>query len=143
PGTQRLYVPAEEGRLDYDRDNLTPPNARANSIEIPIKTLDEYGLENVWFMKVDVEGHELDVLKGAQATLERCRPNLLVEIEQRHVSFPMNRVFEHLEGLGYRGHFCYRGALRPLSEFSPRQHQEALLPDVFSPDYVNNFLFLP
>jgi FkbM family methyltransferase len=37
-------------------------------------------LEKVNFMKVDVEGHELEVLRGAYNTLSRHRPILLVEL---------------------------------------------------------------
>jgi FkbM family methyltransferase len=37
-------------------------------------------LEKVSFLKVDVEGHELEVLRGAQNTLSKYRPILLVEL---------------------------------------------------------------
>lgn len=43
-------------------------------------TIDSLGLENVGFMKIDVEGHELACLRGAAQTIRRDRPTLLVEI---------------------------------------------------------------
>jgi FkbM family methyltransferase len=46
---------------------------------IEIKTLDSYNFENVTFIKIDVEGYELEVLKGAKNTIEKCRPDILVE----------------------------------------------------------------
>lgn len=50
------------------------------SIEVPMKTLDSFGLENVNFMKIDVEGHELQVLEGGEETLELNNyPKLLFE----------------------------------------------------------------
>lgn len=42
------------------------------------RTLDEFDLE-VDFLKIDCEGYELEVLKGAVDTLERCRPAICVE----------------------------------------------------------------
>ena len=37
---------------------------------IQVKKLDEYNLENINFLKIDVEGHEKEVLQGAVKTLE-------------------------------------------------------------------------
>lgn len=39
----------------------------------------------VSFMKVDVEGFEPGVLEGARETIDRDRPSLLLEIEDRHL----------------------------------------------------------
>jgi FkbM family methyltransferase len=41
-------------------------------------------LEKVDFLKVDVEGHELEVLRGAQNTLSKYRPILLLELWQEN-----------------------------------------------------------
>ena len=54
------------------------------TIRVPLRTLDSYNLSNIGFIKIDVEGHELDVLRGAEVTLRRDQPNLLIEIENRH-----------------------------------------------------------
>ena len=45
-------------------------------------------LDNVYsgtagFIKIDVEGHEQAVLDGAVETIDRCRPRLLVEVDER------------------------------------------------------------
>ena len=42
-------------------------------------TIDSLDLPRVDLMKIDVEGMELEVLAGAQATLDRCKPLLTVE----------------------------------------------------------------
>ena len=47
--------------------------------DIPMKTLDNYAFENVDFMKMDCEGYELFVLRGAEKTIERCHPVVIVE----------------------------------------------------------------
>jgi FkbM family methyltransferase len=47
---------------------------------VEVRTLDSYSLENVGFIKMDVEGNELSVLKGARETIARCgRPKVLFE----------------------------------------------------------------
>jgi len=43
------------------------------------KTLDSFNFENVDYIKVDVEGHELKVLKGAEKTIKKYYPTITVE----------------------------------------------------------------
>ena len=47
---------------------------------VQIKCLDEFNLNGVSLIKIDVEGYELEVLKGALQTLERCRPSIILEL---------------------------------------------------------------
>ena len=49
------------------------------SYEVPVRTLDSYGLEDVGFMKIDVEGFELEVLRGGVETINRCKPIMYIE----------------------------------------------------------------
>jgi hypothetical protein len=51
------------------------------------------------FIKIDVEGAELDVLLGAGATLAARRPRLLIEV---HPEAPAADLLRYLDGLGYR-----------------------------------------
>lgn len=51
-----------------------------DSLKLKVKPLDFFNIENVGFIKIDVEGHELDVLKGALNTLARSNyPPILFE----------------------------------------------------------------
>lgn len=47
--------------------------------DIPLRTLDGFDLQDVDFIKIDCEGGELAVLKGAEQTLLRCKPCIIVE----------------------------------------------------------------
>ena len=60
--------------------------------------------------QVDVEGHEEAVLEGARATIERCRPNILIESrnDARHALEHVRRFFKALD---YRGYFIRRGRI--------------------------------
>lgn len=44
-----------------------------------IVTLDSLGFTNIDFIKIDCEGYEFPIVKGASETLKRCRPVVIVE----------------------------------------------------------------
>ncbi len=46
---------------------------------IPLKTLDSFELQDVDFIKIDTEGYELFAIRGAEETIKRCRPVMIVE----------------------------------------------------------------
>lgn len=50
-----------------------------DGLSVNIHRLDDYNFENVDFIKVDCEGYEYFVLKGATETLKRCKPVVIVE----------------------------------------------------------------
>ena len=45
-------------------------------------TLDSFQFDDVSLIKIDVEGHELEVLEGARDTIKRCKPVLYVESDR-------------------------------------------------------------
>lgn len=147
PGSAVLYVPLKNGRVDDESASLKEAEGEALRIEVPVRTLDEYGLDNVQVIKMDVEGRELPALEGGAKTIRRWRPTILVEIEQRHHDEPIAEVFGRIHetiGPGYATSFLDRsGQLRPLSEFDVERQQLALRDNPLSRDYVRNFFFLP
>ena len=46
---------------------------------IPLLRIDSFGFDVVDLIQLDVEGSELDALKGAKKTIERCRPVIVIE----------------------------------------------------------------
>ncbi len=111
--------------------------------EVQLKRLDDFGLREVGFIKIDAEGCESKVLAGAEQTLSCWRPVLLVEIEQRHLQRPIDEVFREILGRGYAGSFLCRGERLPLARFSLEGHQLARLNGDRSRPYINNFIFEP
>jgi FkbM family methyltransferase len=76
------------------------------STEIEMMQLDQYAerLGRVDFIKCDVEGAELLVLRGAQSTLRRFRPKLVLEIDDRWVrsfGWTTGEVLSFLRQIGY------------------------------------------
>ena len=61
--------------------------------------------ENIGFIKIDVEGHEKNVLLGAEKIIKKCKPNLLVEIEERHTNDKVQNIVNFINDLGYKSFF--------------------------------------
>lgn len=90
-----LGVGNEEGKFQLNND--TPENlgmgwidnsSAQNSdslVTINVTTLDDYlmgmELDSVNFIKIDVEGFEINVLKGAKKIIEKFKPTLFIEVE--------------------------------------------------------------
>ena len=55
-----------------------PRHLRLHEYPCTIRPLDSLGLSPA-FIKIDVQGHELEVLRGAEQTLARCHPLLMIE----------------------------------------------------------------
>jgi len=70
----------------------------AAAVEIKMITIDSLGLARLDFLKIDIEGMELEALEGAAACLARCRPVLIVE----SMKSDKGKLYEALEKQGYR-----------------------------------------
>lgn len=82
---------------------------RHRAVPTPLVSVDDWcaaaAVDRVDVIKVDVEGAEQQVLDGARHVLDRSRPTLLVELEDRHLGrfgTDARRVFDGLLAHGYR-----------------------------------------
>lgn len=115
-------------------------------IRVQTATLDELADRNIGFVKIDVEGHELNVLAGAERLIAKQRPTFLVEAEERHHAGATKRLFAFFAERNYRGLFVSGKSLLPVESFVPAMQNAAVLRnDVPRKDFVypNNFLFVP
>ena len=115
---------------------------RIKTRPVALRTLDSYALNEVAFIKIDVEGHEEAVLRGAEATLATNRPAVLVESEDRHNPGAPGRLAAWFAERGYDGFFVKRGRLCPVGMLQPADRDARNL-DVPGGLYVNNFLYMP
>ncbi len=145
-GTTVLRVPRHEGgRATIDADNPLDPAAETDTVTVPMRRLD--GLvpaDGVGFIKIDVEGHELAVLKGADACLRASRPALLIEIDDTMHPHTMRDTTAFLTERGYRGYFMWAGRIHPLDALNPAVHQRATSgpASTAASPYVRNFVFV-
>jgi FkbM family methyltransferase len=116
--------------------------------EVEMKRLDDFGIANCSFIKIDVEGHEEAVLDGASALIAAQRPALMVELNEDFNPGVVQRLAARYAALNYRGLFLSQGKLHPVAQFDPACHQKAenLKPRHKLPhgaEYINNVLFVP
>lgn len=83
------------------QDRLVLPESHA--IEVEARTIDSFKFSRVKFIKIDTEGHELQVLEGAIDTICYARPVILLEQagnEAKYNGRTRNEASEFLESLG-------------------------------------------
>lgn len=151
-GEADLLIPEDNNQLVYGLASLEPRSLaegqKLASARVPMARLDAIVDEDVAFVKIDVEGHELNVLNGAVAVLENSQPVFLVEAEDRHRAQATRLLFEFFDARGYCGYFLAAGGAVPVDQFRVDAMQDAsvLLPDggrKNGKSYINNFFFFP
>jgi FkbM family methyltransferase len=150
-GNAELFIPSGDNGPVYGLASLEARNHVPDgsvSAHVPTARLDAVVDQDVAFVKIDVEGHELNVLNGAVELVERCQPVCLVEAEDRHRAEATRSVFEFFRLRSYRGFFLKEDDVVDVEAFDSRRLQDA---DALCPDggrkegrvYVNNFFFFP
>lgn len=151
-GNADLFTPRDRDALVYGLASLEPRQVSSDqavvSTKVPTDRLDAIVQEGVAFVKIDVEGHELNVLNGAIELLEHSQPVFLVEAEDRHREQATRSLFEFFGQRSYRGYFIRNGCAYPIQEFRVEELQDetVLLPDGgrrSGKSYINNFFFFP
>jgi FkbM family methyltransferase len=105
PGTAVLFIPVLDGFPLTGWASLSPGNCPGvgehMEKRVSLRTLDSFDIDAVSLIKIDVEGHEVEVLRGAKQTLLRSRPCVLVEVkphnEHEVVSFFSQLNYERRE----------------------------------------------
>jgi FkbM family methyltransferase len=146
-GTAALYLPESGPGVGVS----SLERGRGDFVTVRLTTLDALDLTDVTFIKLDVEGHEMPVLRGGATTIQRDGPTLLVELEERIQ--PIQPVLDLLGQWGYVGSVLPNGDWVPLAHFDLGAHQRATIARVDHsflrhvvwprPRYVNSVLFRP
>jgi FkbM family methyltransferase len=151
-GEADLVIPRVGRELVHSLASIDPDvvsNADEFALEpVSVRRLDSVICDGVGFVKVDVEGHELHVLQGASALIDRSRPAFLVEAEERHRPGATRSLFQFFHERGYDGFFIKNGDVLGVDQFEPGalQNAAALRPDGGRRRglyYINNFFFFP
>jgi FkbM family methyltransferase len=121
---------------------------RCRVIDVPTVALDDYfggQPAHIGAIKIDAEGHELAVLKGAAGIIAAHRPTILCESEDRHkAGGTVAAVIAFMAAQNYSAYFFDQSVLRPAAEFDPHIHQRQGQGRFWeAPGYCNSFLFTP
>ncbi len=111
---------------------ISEDEVKIDAKNVEVVELDSLRLE-VFFMKVDVEGFELDVLEGARSTIAKFLPVILIEIQSAS-TFEKVKVF-----LGELGYFSV--LVQPKANLSAKLIEKNRN-DSYSSDF-NNYVWVP
>lgn len=138
----------EEQRVFYvDTKRLSNSSFRLldgidqQEIRVAVTALDDMDLAPIGFLKVDVEGEELKVLKGAEGHIEATSPTIMCEIYPRFNDGPVADTFQWLFDRGYAAFYNRRAeGLTPVRSL---QHGVDVASDPkMLPTHDGDFLFV-
>ena len=100
-----------------------------HTVKVQKHKLDDLLLnKNIGFIKIDVEGHEKEVIDGSRNIITKNRPTLLVEIEERHSKKRVVDTINYINKLGYKSYFLLGNELIETQKLTTFKS-------------VNNFIF--
>lgn len=139
-GSTKLRVLKSNDRLStIEAENTIEKFGDVQLVKVPVRKIDDYDYEDkVSFIKIDVEGHEEAVIKGAFNIIRRDHPFLLIEIEERHKKNSIEQVKNLLQKFGYQGFYYMNGLLHNLELFNLSDHHTFNKP---GQPYIFNFVY--
>jgi len=141
-GEADFHIPMNNGRILNQVATLRDLDAGTDfiTIKVPTRRLDGLDLGDIGFIKIDAEGFEKQIIEGGLETIARCRPVMLIEIEEAHTGEDLWASLKFIESLGYTTHGFHEGKVQPLGDFFDiESHHRA----PGNGRYYNNFIFLP
>jgi FkbM family methyltransferase len=158
-GVADISLPRVSGKVDYALATLrtlgTGEYEKIDTQKVKVSKFNDFepqiDFNRIDFVKIDVEGFEMQVLRGMDRLVETRKPTLLIEIEQRHN--PSYRdIFGYLSDHGFEPYYTENGVtLRKLDidSLTSLQTKDRLVSDGARKfrvgerkAYINNFFFL-
>ncbi len=149
-GLHQFKIPVINGVVDNCLSSLEVGNKEDNETgaiiyEVKTATLDNFIKEKNKFpelIKIDVEGHELSVIKGGEVYISTHHPTLIIEIEQRHhTTINIETVFDSFKIMGYNCYY-YSKKQKQLFSYEDKTHLTNTKHFFGKPDYINNYIFI-
>jgi FkbM family methyltransferase len=145
PGEVVLKVPFDaDGQPQHELASIAQEfDGRVQDFPVQALTLDAENLQDVGIIKVDVEQHERQVLRGALQTIARCRPFVMTEISPLKYEQDLPAEFAFITQLDYAGWFKFAGRWHPLDAFDRSIHACPQNFDSSRAFIGNNLIFMP
>lgn len=131
-GQAQFFIPQETKGRRVDRPNvgsMKKPKGPVREVLVETIRLDDVGLTDLSFLKIDVEGHEPAVMDGAWNTVKKNMPIILIEILDPSKK-ESKRIFDRLTDFGYRCVQLQKNSVRALDSFDKA-------------DIGRNYIFIP
>jgi FkbM family methyltransferase len=107
-------------------------NLKGDMIDMKLMKLDDFIDAKPTFLKLDVEGAEVDALWGAREVLEKCRPRVFIEFHPQFLPF-FNRTAKDFFDAIPRSHYRVlfrRGGETKFREYEDGDHLQATKPGI-------------
>lgn len=121
-GTIGIQDHPEHGGHNFAVYNEKHVKKSQHVVQVPARTIDSFNFEDVDAIKIDVEGSELFVIEGADATIKRCRPSVQVEIVPKQCAqygYNPQDLYDYFAKLDY---VCVCAVRKPLNAEQKELH---------------------
>ena len=106
---------------------------------VECKKIDSLNIEKIGLIKIDVEGHEIQVIEGAKDTLVKQKPNLIIENEIVHQE-DTSKLFKQIKDFGYEIYYAVSNdKMKKISKFSEINELQKF-PNTKRIGYIQNFI---
>ena len=98
----------EEKKINVLNNPKETGNTHASdkgNLDVEIKTLDSFNLENIDYIKIDAEGYEIEVVEGAKKLIEKCKPFIHIEAKKKVMvkqNITMTEIEELFKSINYK-----------------------------------------
>lgn len=137
-GSMKMWV----DEIQHAGSSFYVRSAESELLEVPVTTVDLFvqreGIKRVDAIKIDVEGAELAVIRGADRTLRRDKPLLMVEINEATLTAAgttPEELFATIVDYGYDAFVIRHGKAVPTAS--------VVRPYGYYPWDTDNYLFVP
>lgn len=128
-GTASIWIPKHNNKgMSSLHPNATPLDEESITLITLDNVIKQGKIETVDIIKIDVEGHELEVLKGGMDTISEMRPIIALELSREHLcraETSPEAITELMINCGYRAYGIGEyGEALPMNQWG--DHQNAL-----------------
>jgi FkbM family methyltransferase len=96
-GNIRFFVNLRSNGCKVLVDGESLPKRPGKVIQVPIKIMDnfvnELNLDQVDFIRMDVEGYEYHVIEGMKKTIQKFKPMIQLEVHKGHMGYENTKKF--------------------------------------------------
>lgn len=149
--TAQFKVPIIKGKIVASRGTLNTSykekdeeNSYTETVEV-VK-LDDWtqsqNIRTIDFIKIDVEGNEMKTLFGGKNIIQKFKPTLMVEMEQRHHEQPIWNEISEVESWGFEAKYLNRNNFE-LEKLTEEILIKNTADEKNKTDYINNIIFIP
>lgn len=117
-----FYIPLKSGHKQMNIASFNKSTVQDTSYVkqmIEVVTLDSMKFTDVGYIKIDVEGHEHEVLEGAIETIESQKPVIQVEILGKQEEKAGDQALNYIKGHGYGIYVYLDKQLREFDSVDP------------------------